>query len=225
MGLKSPFPICRPQQVLKTKSPSIGSIFFSRSRTRWKVATQVDRVNLLQKNSANGLNHNLVTKWIRFCQFQAWAWLFIRISRSLTTYLGLDPTQDTPVEILHTILLGIVKYIWHIVNTHWSDDDRAKFAIRLQSTDLDGLTVPPLRAGYMIQYRNGLIGKHFKTLMQTMAFHVHGLVTDEEFELIKAVGDLGALLWVHEIDDMDKYLVSRSSTVSELCHVNGCTFW
>jgi len=77
----------------------------------------------------------------------------------------------------------------------------------------------------MIQYRNGLIGKHFKTLMQTMAFHVHGLVTDEEFELIKAVGDLGALLWVHEIDDMDKYLVSRSSTVSELCHVNGCTFW
>jgi hypothetical protein len=120
---------------------------------------------------------------------------------------GLDPTQDTPVEILHTILLGIVKYVWHIINTRWSDNDRATFAVRLQSTDLNGLTVPPLRAGYMIQYRNGLIGKHFKTLMQTMAFHVHGLVTDEEFALIRAVGDLGALLWVHEIDDMDKYLV------------------
>lgn len=139
-------------------------------------------------------------------------------------HLGLDPTQDTPVEILHTILLGIVKYVWHIINIHWSDDDRTKFAIRLQSTDLDGLTVPPLRAGYIIQYRNGLIGKHFKTLMQTMAFHVHGLVTDEEFELIKAVGVLGALLWVHEIDDMNKYLVSRSLTVPKLCRVNGCTF-
>lgn len=140
----------------------------------------------------------------------------------LTTYLGLDPTQDTPVEILHTILLGIVKYVWHIVNIHWSDDDWAKFAIRLQSTDIDGLTVPPLRAGYIIQYRNGLIGKHFKTLMQTMAFHVHRLVTDEEFELIKAVGDLGASLWVHEIDDMDKYLMSRSSTVPRLCQVYSC---
>ena len=62
-------------------------------------------------------------------------------------------------------------------------------------------------------------------LMQTMAFHVHGLVTDDEFELIRAVGDLGALLWVHEIDNMDKYLVSRSSTVPKLCQVDGCTFW
>ena len=61
--------------------------------------------------------------------------------------------------------------------------------------------------------------------MQTMAFHVHGLVTDEEFTLIKAVGNLGALLWVHEIDDMDKYLVSRSSTVPRFSCVklaNGC---
>lgn len=120
---------------------------------------------------------------------------------------GLDPTQDTPVEILHTILLGIMKYVWHLINITWSDADRALFAIRLQSTDLDGLTVPPLRAAYMIQYRNNLIGKHFKTLMQTMAFHVHDIVSPEEFALIKATGALGALLWVHEIKNMTEYLV------------------
>ncbi|KAJ3509005.1 hypothetical protein NLJ89_g5450 [Agrocybe chaxingu] len=119
---------------------------------------------------------------------------------------GLDPTQDTPVEILHTILLGIVKYVWHMVNVSWTDADRAIFAIRLQATDLDGLTVPPLRAAYMIQYRNGLIGKHFKTLMQTMAFHLHGIISPAQFELVKAVGALGSVLWVHEIDDMKQYL-------------------
>jgi len=123
---------------------------------------------------------------------------------------GLDPTQDTPVEILHTILLGIVKYLWHTLNITWSDTDRALFAIRLQSTDLTGLSVPPLRAAYIVQYRNNLIGKHFKTLMQTLAFAIHGLVSEAEFKLVQAVGALGAALWVHEIDNMDQYLVSRS---------------
>ncbi|THU77701.1 hypothetical protein K435DRAFT_701826 [Dendrothele bispora CBS 962.96] len=119
---------------------------------------------------------------------------------------GLDPTQDTPVEILHTILLGIVKYVWLMFHSKLSDDQQKLFATRLQETDTDGLTIPPLRAAYMIQYRNGLIGKHFKALMQTMVFHVHDLVTPTEFEVIKAVGELGSMLWVSEISDMNQFL-------------------
>ncbi|KAJ7025042.1 hypothetical protein C8F04DRAFT_1046840 [Mycena alexandri] len=119
---------------------------------------------------------------------------------------GLDPTRDTPVEILHTILLRIIKYVWYILHSGWTDAQRDLFVIRLQSTDLDGLTVPPIRAAYMMQYRNGLIGKHFKTLMQTMVFHVHDLVSHELFVLVKAVCDMGAMLWVHEIDDMSQYI-------------------
>ncbi len=88
-----------------------------------------------------------------------------------------------------------------------SEADRALFAVRLQATDIDGLTVPPIRAAYMMQYRNNLIGKHFKTLMQTMTFHVHDIATPAQFNLMKAVGSLGALLWVHEIEDMEAYLV------------------
>ncbi|KAF9070338.1 hypothetical protein BDP27DRAFT_1362630 [Rhodocollybia butyracea] len=87
-----------------------------------------------------------------------------------------------------------------------ADDQKALFVIHLQSTDLDGLTVPPLCAAYMMQYSNNLIGKHFKTLMQTMAFHVQDMVAPAHFELIKSVGELGAMLWVHEIDNMDTYL-------------------
>jgi hypothetical protein len=120
---------------------------------------------------------------------------------------GLDPTQDTPVEILHTILLGVIKYVWYNLHSSWSDQERNLFALRLQSTDINGLSIPPLHAAYMLQYRNNLIGKHFKTLMQTMAFHVHDLVTPHQFALVKAVGALGAMLWYHEIDNIDQYLV------------------
>ncbi|KAJ7195227.1 hypothetical protein GGX14DRAFT_404142 [Mycena pura] len=80
---------------------------------------------------------------------------------------GLDPNRDTPVEILHTILLGIMKYTWHMLWSSWSAKEAELFTIRLQSTDIDGLDIPPIRAAYMMQYKNNLIGKHFKTLIVT----------------------------------------------------------
>ncbi|KAJ6631670.1 hypothetical protein B0H10DRAFT_1938493 [Mycena sp. CBHHK59/15] len=94
-----------------------------------------------------------------------------------------DPSQDTLVEILHTILLGHAKYTWYELHHNWTAVQQDIFTIWLQGTNLDGLRVPPIRAAYMMQYRNGLIGKHFKTLMQTMIFHIHNLVTPDQFAL------------------------------------------
>ncbi|KAK0430360.1 hypothetical protein EV421DRAFT_1893571 [Armillaria borealis] len=133
----------------------------------------------------------------------------------------LDPSQDTPVEILHTILLGIIKYIWHMLHTSMTDAQQDLFAVRLQATDIDGLTVPPIRAVYMMQYQNNLISKHFKTLMQTMAFHVHDIVTPAQFNLVKAAGALGALLWVHEIENMDEYLKDLETLIGNVLDAFG----
>ncbi|KAL1758460.1 hypothetical protein FB107DRAFT_271880 [Schizophyllum commune] len=129
----------------------------------------------------------------------------------LLSIAGLDPSQDTPVEILHTVLLGIVKYAWYTLHSSWSEDERTLFTVRLQSTDISGLTIAPIRAAYMMQYRNNLIGKDFKTLMQTCAFHVHDISEatgkhPDRFTLVKAIGELGAVLWQHKIDSMDQYL-------------------
>ncbi|KAF7304084.1 hypothetical protein MIND_00639900 [Mycena indigotica] len=135
------------------------------------------------------------------------------------TQLWIDRTlaETPPVEVLHTVLLGVMKYIWHFMNTkQWSESDRCLLAIRLQSTDISGLTIPPIRAAYIIQYRNSLIGKHFKTLMQTLAFAVHDICSPEQFGLIKAAGDLGARLWIPEIDDMDIYLADLKIAIANL---------
>jgi len=61
-----------------------------------------------------------------------------------------------------------------------------------------------------MQYRNNLIGKHFKTLMQLLPFHIHELsdkVSAAHLNLFKAVGALGAVLWYHNIADMASYVV------------------
>jgi hypothetical protein len=127
----------------------------------------------------------------------------------LICFSGLDPARDTPVEILHTFLLGIVKYAWYLVHSGWKDADGHgnTFTVRFASTDTDGLEASDIRASYIWQYKDNLTGKHFRLISQASTFHVYNLVDSALFELVKAIGFLGAALWIPEIDDMDEYTV------------------
>ncbi|KAJ7932327.1 hypothetical protein B0H13DRAFT_1593521, partial [Mycena leptocephala] len=53
-------------------------------------------------------------------------------------------------------------------------------------------------------------------VMQTLAFHIHSICTPEQFTLVKAAGELGALLWVPEIDNMENYLVQLKIAVANV---------
>jgi hypothetical protein len=125
---------------------------------------------------------------------------------------GLDVNTDTPIELLHTILLGIIKYAWFASHSLWNTNKEAQrlYTIRLQSTDTSALATQPIRAHYIMTYANSLIGKQLKTISQVNVFHVHGLVPEEVFVIIREVGFLAALLWFPGIKSMEDYLVRIS---------------
>lgn len=122
---------------------------------------------------------------------------------------GLDPNIDTPVEPLHTVLLGTIKYIWaktctHLTNTKTLDT----FQARLASISVHGLNCPPIRASYLVQYRGSLIGRQFKQIVQIAPFAVYGLVDEDLFTVWITAGRMAATMWFSEIDNLTEYCVS-----------------
>ncbi|KLO13183.1 hypothetical protein SCHPADRAFT_970312 [Schizopora paradoxa] len=119
---------------------------------------------------------------------------------------GFDPHRDGPVEPLHTVSLGIIKYIWALTCASLNQQkNMGVFQSRLESVNVDGLNIPPLRVGYLVQYRGSLIGRQFKSLVQVMSFVLYGLVSDEMVHLWVAAGHLTSYLWFTEIKDVPRY--------------------
>ncbi|KAF8883784.1 hypothetical protein CPB85DRAFT_1493392 [Mucidula mucida] len=139
-----------------------------------------------------------------------------KIYSGFLTIDGFDPTKDTPVEILHTILLGIIKYIWHNTHTSFSATQKLTYSHRLQATETDGLSIHAIRANYIMQYAGSLIGTQFKILAQTNIFHVRGIVSEEQFSIWRAVGELSALLWFPEIRNLQEYLADIKVAVANV---------
>lgn len=123
---------------------------------------------------------------------------------------GLNIHQDTPTEILHTILLGVVKYFWgQTVYILDKANFLGIFQTRLDSVEKGGLGSTTLGADYIVRYKGGLIGRHFKSLAQVMPYLIYDLVPQTVLDGWSTIGKLIVLLWHTTIEDTETYLVSN----------------
>jgi len=127
--------------------------------------------------------------------------------RSTKFQKGFDPTRDSPVELLHTILLGIVQYAWRMSHTRWKAGKKSMFTTRLHGLDWNGTSTHSVRPEYLTQYTNSLVGRQLKTIVQSFVFAAYDLISPDLFLVWKAVGELTALLWMPEIADPRQHQV------------------
>ena len=107
--------------------------------------------------------------------------------------------------------------MWLATTKKWNEEKAEKFIAWLGASNVDGLRVPRgVQARNLVKYKGNLVGKHFKWISQLTVFSLHwGACNPITFDLWKAVGELGALVWYQKILDMDQYVV-RSLDPSQL---------
>ncbi|RDB18364.1 hypothetical protein Hypma_000365 [Hypsizygus marmoreus] len=119
---------------------------------------------------------------------------------------GLDPHQDTPVEILHVILLGFIKYLWRDVISRLKPEQKALLITRLNSFNTAGLGFSPLAGQTLVQYAGSLTGRDFRVISQAAPFVLYDLVPIECFETWLALSAMVPLIWQPAINNLEDHL-------------------
>lgn len=129
-----------------------------------------------------------------------------------------DPAKHTPVELLHTFLLGVVNYLWHETHTTPSQTNKKKFAARLRDQSHLSNTGPRAsQANYIGKHPNSLIGRHLKEIIQLGVFALEDIQVDADvFRLWLDLGRLTTLVWFTTITDAERYRRNLKAAIANV---------
>ncbi|CDO68931.1 hypothetical protein BN946_scf185000.g74 [Trametes cinnabarina] len=134
------------------------------------------------------------------------------------TYLcaiDFDPHSDTPIEILHVVLLGFVKYFWRDTVSRLSDSGKKTLITRLSSFDVTGLGISPLSGNTLVTYAGSLVGRDFRAIAQVASFVLYDLsgIPPELQNMWITLSQLVPLVWQPEINDLPAHLIRLSESI------------
>ncbi|KAI8913876.1 hypothetical protein DFJ77DRAFT_431246, partial [Powellomyces hirtus] len=124
---------------------------------------------------------------------------------------GFHGHLDTPVEVLHTVLLGFVKYVgnqtikYGLVTGANRATNKATVIARIDSFDANGTDRGPMRGSTFVTYVGSLIGRDFKAFIQAGVFIFHGLIADDVMAMWEKLAVLSVLVYENRISKLDAY--------------------
>ncbi|KAI8458796.1 hypothetical protein BY996DRAFT_6430113 [Phakopsora pachyrhizi] len=119
---------------------------------------------------------------------------------------GSDGHKDTPVEVFHVVLLGILKYLYRDLIGGLSASKKDELIARLQSFDTSNLNIQPIKAKYLVQHYLSLVGKDFKVLIQAAPFVFFPLIEDSKHKIWISLCHLCSFIFQTHITDLTKYM-------------------
>ncbi|KAH9818447.1 hypothetical protein DFH28DRAFT_1152318 [Melampsora americana] len=130
-----------------------------------------------------------------------------RIFNPFIRLKGFDGHRDTPVEILHVVLLGVAKYLLRNRMQRCSAKEKNEIWGRWRSFNISGLNVPPIQPTTMINHLLSLTGKDFRVVLQAAPFiFFHCEMSPEEREAWLTLTHLAPYVFQTEITDVEKYI-------------------
>ncbi|KAH9821040.1 hypothetical protein DFH28DRAFT_1190561 [Melampsora americana] len=132
---------------------------------------------------------------------------------------GFDGHRDTPVEVLHVVLLGITKYLFQdlmkdLGNIKSGSKTFNDISARWRAFNAKGLKIPPIQPNTMITFYQSLVGKEFRTVLQTVPFVMFEHLTEEKRAMWSSLCLLSSYIFQTEIPDMKTYLASLEILIS-----------
>ncbi|CAB4010556.1 Hypothetical predicted protein [Paramuricea clavata] len=109
-----------------------------------------------------------------------------------------EAIKQTPVEILHTILLGPVKYLVKKTFNNLSPADKKKVKSKIEAFDFSAFS-RRLPSSF-VKNHGSCVGRDFKLWAQISVFVLEGLISDEELQVWIYLSETFAMAYGSEVD-------------------------
>lgn len=129
-------------------------------------------------------------------------------------YAEFDAHQDSPVEILHVILLGVVKYWWRDAVSRLNSIQKDELKTHLSSLDVSGLNTARLRGNTYVQYAGSLVGRDFRIVLQVAPSVLQGLIPEVHYQAWLTLCHLAPMVFQPEINNLDTYLQDLEDAIT-----------